>query len=75
MACGKVPELTEDAQSVMEAFQYLPHTFVQRRWTPEEDENLKLAVLRHFQVPFLTQSGATGAFALSTRAKSRELKL
>lgn len=60
---------------MLEAFQYLPHTFVQRRWTPEEDDNLELAVLRHFQVTFLSISFAAGTIALLALPLKPELAL
>ncbi len=50
MAAGTVPRPNEDTLKLYPAFTYLPHTFSTRKWTPEEDEDLKQQVLTFVKV-------------------------
>ena len=56
---GATPAPNPDAQQLLPVFQYLPHVFEQRAWTPDEKEALKDAMQQIVQVgPWETSAGA-----------------
>ena len=50
MTAGQVPEPNEDTKRLYEAFTYLPHAFALRKWSEEEDAELRKIVLHAVQV-------------------------
>ncbi len=59
VADRKVPEPNADAMRTAPAFEYLPHTFRDASWTPDEHERLQRAILQ----------------AVNVRSPTAELKL
>ncbi len=47
---GATPAPNPDAQQLLPVFQYLPHVFEQRAWTPDEKDALKDAIQQIVQV-------------------------
>ena len=47
---GATPAPNPDAQQLLPVFQYLPHVFEQRAWTPDEKDVLKDAIQQIVQV-------------------------
>lgn len=50
MTAGQVPEPNEDTRRLYEAYTYLPHTFALRKWSEEEEAELRKIVLHSVQV-------------------------
>lgn len=50
VADRRVPEPNQDALKTAPAFQYLPHTFRDSSWAPQEHERLQRAILQAVDV-------------------------